>query len=127
MDNLNRNILWQDTTLVNPNVYYDRQPETNKDERYFLDAEFRSSQQGYYLGRFGILEGSEQVKVDNVPQRRDSDYTIDYTTGLINFTRPPGPDQVITVDFSYAPGFFVKTTYTITRFESRSSFGPRTV
>ncbi|HET9950438.1 MAG TPA: cell surface protein SprA [Candidatus Eisenbacteria bacterium] len=105
LDDLTRNRLWTDSLLVNRAVYYDKQPESGKDERYFIDAEFKSSQQGFYLGRFGILEGSEQVKVDGVPQRRDSDYRIDYESGLITFTRPPGPDQVITVDFSYAPGF----------------------
>jgi len=105
LDNLDRNKLWTDSTLVNLNVYYDKNPESGKDERYFIDAEFKSSQQGFYLGRFGILENSEQVKVDGVPQRRETDYRIDYDTGLITFTKAPGPDQVITVDFSYAPGF----------------------
>ena len=105
LDNLKDNTLWTDSTLVNLNVYYDRQPDPGKDERYFIDAEFKSSQQGFYLGRFGILESSEQVKVDGIPQRRDSDYRIDYDSGLLTFTKPPGPEQVITVDFSYAPGF----------------------
>jgi len=105
LDNLGRNTLWTDTLLVSKAVYYDKQPESGKDERYFIDAEFKSSQQGFYLGRYGVLEGSDQVKVDGVPQRRDADYRIDYETGLITFTKAPGPDQVITVDFSYAPGF----------------------
>ncbi|HEU4334565.1 MAG TPA: cell surface protein SprA [Candidatus Eisenbacteria bacterium] len=104
LDDLRRNTLTGDR--ANPNVYYNRLPERNKDERYYIEAEFRSSQQGYYIGRFGILENSEQVKVDGIPQSRDSDYRIDYQTGQLTFLRtPPGPQQVITVDFSYAPGF----------------------
>ncbi|HSQ59887.1 MAG TPA: cell surface protein SprA [Acidobacteriota bacterium] len=104
LDDLRRNILTGER--ANPNVYYNRLPERNKDERYYIEAEFRSSQQGYYVGRFGILENSEQVKVDGIPQTRDSDYRIDYQTGQLTFLRtPPGPQQVITVDFSYAPGF----------------------
>ncbi len=105
LDNLKTNTLWADSNFVNLNVYYDRQPDPGKDERYFIDAEFKSSQQGFYLGRFGILENSEQVKVDGIPQRRVSDYRIDYDTGLLTFTKAPGPEQVITADFSYAPGF----------------------
>jgi cell surface protein SprA len=104
LDDLRRNTLTGERS--NPNVYYNRLPERNKDERYYIEAEFRSSQQGYYIGRFGILENSEQVKVDGIPQTRDSDYRIDYQTGQLTFLRtPPGPQQVITVDFSYAPGF----------------------
>ncbi|HEU4725097.1 MAG TPA: hypothetical protein VFU59_07350, partial [Candidatus Eisenbacteria bacterium] len=105
LDNVKRNRLWADTSNVNLNVYYDRQPEPGQDERYVIEAEFKSSQQGFYLGRFGILENSELVKVDGIPQRRDADYRIDYDTGLLTFTKPPGPEQVITADFSYAPGF----------------------
>lgn len=104
LDDLARNTLHADSTNMNLNVYYDYRIEPG-DERYFIDAEFKSSQQGFYLGRFGILENSEQVKVDGIPQVRDSDYRIDYDTGLLTFTKPPGPEQVITADFSYAPGF----------------------
>ena len=105
LDNVTRNTLGSDSSLVNLNVYYDKMPELGKDDRYYIEAEFKSSQQGFYLGRFGILENSEQVKVDGIPQRRDSDYRIDYDSGLLTFTKPPGPEQVITADFSYAPGF----------------------
>ncbi|HET9250635.1 MAG TPA: cell surface protein SprA [Candidatus Eisenbacteria bacterium] len=91
--------------LWNPNVYYSPLPDLQRDVRYFIEAEFKSSTQGFSLGRFDIMEDSEQVKVDGIPQQRGRDYNIDYTTGQITFTRPPGPNQTISVDYSYAPGF----------------------
>ncbi len=104
MDNSNRNTLASDSTLLNPNVYYTRTPDLLSQTRYYIDAEFKSSQQGYFIGRFNILENSEQVKVDNVLMKKGSDYNIDYDTGQITFTRPPGPEAVISVDYSFAPG-----------------------
>jgi hypothetical protein len=103
LDNTSRNILGADS-LKNPNVYYTKNPDILSQTRYYIDAQFKSSQQGYFLGRSSILENSEQVKVDNVLQKKDFDYTIDYDTGQLNFTRPPGPDAVISVDYSFAPG-----------------------
>ncbi|HMI32240.1 MAG TPA: hypothetical protein VK527_10940 [Candidatus Limnocylindrales bacterium] len=103
LDDMNRNTL-SDSTLANPNVYYTRATDITNQTRYYIDAEFKSSQQGYFLGRFNILENSEQVKVDNLLQRKGIDYNIDYDTGQITFSRPPGPDQVISVDYSFAPG-----------------------
>ncbi len=90
--------------LANPNVYYYKTVNEATDARYYIDAQFKSSQQGYFLGRTDILENSEQVKVDGILQKRGSDYSIDYGTGQITFVKAPGPDQVITVDYSFAPG-----------------------
>jgi len=87
----------------NPLIYYRRNLDVS-DNRYYIEAEFQSSRQGYSLGRFNILEGSEVVKVDNITYKRDTDYRIDYDTGQITFNRVPGPDQVVTVDYSFAPG-----------------------
>ncbi len=103
LDDTNRNVLG-DSTLANPNVYYTKYPDVTNQTRYYIDAEFKSSQQGYFLGRFGILEESEQVKVDNILQKKGSDYSIDYDSGQLTFSRPPGPDAVISVDYSFAPG-----------------------
>ncbi len=104
LDDTVRNILAADSSRMNPNVYYTKNPDPPSQTRYYIDAQFKSSQQGYFIGRFNILENSEQVKVDNVLQRKVSDYNIDYETGQITFTRPPGPDAVISVDYSFAPG-----------------------
>ena len=101
-DNPVRNTLAADS--ANPNVYFTKSPDPNTQSLYYIEAEFKSSQQGYFIGRFNILENSEQVKVNNNLQKRGSDYNIDYDTGQITFSRPPGPDDVISVDYSFAPG-----------------------
>ena len=102
-DDSNRNTLARDS-LGNPNVYDNKLLDFATQSRYYIDAEFKSSQQGYFLGRFNILENSEQVKVDNILQKKGTDYSIDYDTGQLTFSRPPGPEQVISVDYSFAPG-----------------------
>ena len=103
LDDSNRNTVHRDS-LGNPNVYDTKAPDFTNQSRYYIDAEFKSSQQGYFLGRFNILENSEQVKVDNILQKKGTDYSIDYDTGQLTFSRPPGPEQVISVDYSFAPG-----------------------
>lgn len=39
----------------------------------------------YYLQGSQIVDGSERVQVDGVPQRRGEDYTIDYYAGILRF------------------------------------------
>ncbi len=39
----------------------------------------------YYLQGSQIVDGSERVQVDGIPQRRGEDYTIDYYTGTLRF------------------------------------------
>lgn len=41
----------------------------------------------YNLGRGGILEGSERIQLNNIPLRRNIDYTIDYFEGKVTFSR----------------------------------------
>ena len=103
LDNFNRNFLAGAT--ANRKVYYTKNPDAFQDTRYYIEAEYKSSQQGFFLGRFDILENSEQVKVDGIPKVRGTDYSIDYQTGQLTFISPPKPDQTITVDFSFSPGF----------------------
>jgi len=103
-DTLRNTLRLSPTELANPLVYTRKTPDAAVDSRFYIDAEFKSSRQGYFLGRFDILEGSDQVKVDNEPWQRGRDYNIDYDTGQITFLRLPGPDQVISVDYSFAPG-----------------------
>jgi len=106
LDNYGRNTLRLGGTAnqANPNVYYKRDPVLATDSRFYIDASYKSAQQGFSLGRFDILENSEQVKIDGIPAQRGIHYTIDYTTGQITFLQTPGPDQRITVDYSFAPG-----------------------
>lgn len=92
----------QDQT-ANPLVYYRYNPAI-ADSRYYIDANVRSSRQGYFLGRFNVLEGSEQVRVNGIAWSRGTDYTIDYDTGQITFLKSPPADASVTVDYSFAPG-----------------------
>lgn len=108
LDDFGRNTLRVDSSnpanQANPKVYYKNNPDAFADFQFYIDASYKSSQQGFFLGRFDILENSEQVKVDGIPQARDRDYHIDYQTGQLTFVNAPKPDQTITVDFSFSPG-----------------------
>jgi hypothetical protein len=107
LDNYDRNRLRDCGTCpnrANPFVYYYPKPDPGTQIKYYIDAYYRSAQQGFSLGRFDILENSETVKIDGIPARKGIDYNIDYTTGQITFITAPGPDQTITVDYSFAPG-----------------------
>jgi len=53
----------------------------------------------YFLRRSPIIEGSEQVRVDERPLRRGVDYTIDYNYGQIMFATPIPPTSTIAVSY----------------------------
>ena len=101
---LSRNSVTPQDQTANPLVYYRANPKVPDDVHYYIEADIRSSRQGYYLGKFNILEGSEQVKVDGILWQRTTNYTIDYETGQIQFLKVPPPNASITVDYSFAPG-----------------------
>ena len=42
-----------------------------------------------------IVEDSEVIYITGVEQVRDTDYSVDYTTGLVTFASPPAADAVI--------------------------------
>jgi uncharacterized delta-60 repeat protein len=48
-----------------------------------------------------VLEESEAIYIDSVEQTRDTDYTIDYNTGVISFTTVPENEDLITADYYY--------------------------
>jgi len=51
-----------------------------------------------------IVENSETVTVNAVPQVRDRDYEISYVSGTITFVRPVAYGSNIVVEYTYAPG-----------------------
>jgi len=108
LNDIRRNTLVRNTDpnleTANPFVYYRKTVDNIEHSRYVIDAELASSRSGYFLGRFGILEGSEQVRVNGVLKTRGTDYQIDYDTGQLTFLKPPGPDDPISVDYSFAGG-----------------------
>jgi len=53
----------------------------------------------YFLRRSPIVEGSEQVRVDERPLRRGVDYTIDYNYGQLMFATPIPPTSTIAVSY----------------------------
>jgi len=53
----------------------------------------------YFLRRSPIVEGSEQVRLDERPLRRGVDYTIDYNYGQIMFATPIPPTSTIAVSY----------------------------
>ncbi|MCS7264909.1 MAG: hypothetical protein NZ805_08770 [Armatimonadetes bacterium] len=53
----------------------------------------------YFLRRTPVIDGSEQVRLDERPLRRGVDYTIDYTYGSIMFATPIPPTSTIAVSY----------------------------
>lgn len=58
-----------------------------------------SSPGPYFLRRSPIIDGSEQVRLDERPLRRGVDYTIDYSYGMINFATPIPVTSTIAVSY----------------------------
>ena len=55
----------------------------------------------YSLGRGSILAGSEKIWVNEVPQTRGIDYTIDYFEGKVTFTNILSPTDSYTYTYEY--------------------------
>lgn len=53
----------------------------------------------YFLRSSPIIEGSEQVRVDERPLRRGVDYQIDYSYGQLMFATPIPPTSTIAVSY----------------------------
>lgn len=49
----------------------------------------------YFLTYTPVVEGSELVKVDELPQRLGEDYTLDYDTGQLYFEPPGQPPRIV--------------------------------
>jgi len=47
-----------------------------------------------------IVEGSETIYVNEVAQVKDTDYTINYETGIVTFSTAPGDGLSVTADYS---------------------------
>lgn len=73
--------------------------------QYRLVAEYSSATESYYLGTTGITENSERVTVNGQIWTRDGDYSVDYRTGILTFTRPLPPNADIKITYEYRPLF----------------------
>jgi motility/secretion related protein SprA len=93
--------------VPNPAAYELRTPQT-KDAQWNFIAEFAATRSGggdITLGRGNILENSEAVVVNGERWLRDRDYTIDYDLGRVTLKRQLGPQDQLSIDYSYAPLF----------------------
>lgn len=73
--------------------------------KYFLVVSYYTVTETYYLGQTDIMENSEKVYVNGQLKTRNTDYTIDYKTGILTFLTPLPPDADVRVTFEYLPWF----------------------
>jgi len=95
---------------VRERVIYRRDPSSLRSGeglRYYMVAEYSSATESYYLGQPDIKDGSEKVVVNGERWAVNSDYTINYSTGVLSFVRALPPDADIEVTFEYDPLFSV--------------------
>jgi hypothetical protein len=89
-------------------IIYRRDPgslRSGEGLKYYMVAEYSSATESYYLGQPDITSGSEKVIVNGDRWSVNSDYTIDYSTGVLSFVRALPPDADIQVTFEYNPLF----------------------
>lgn len=60
-----------------------------------------SKEKRFDLDRASIVSGSETIYVAGVAKTRDTDYTIDYERGTIDFETAPANGAAITADYRY--------------------------
>jgi len=74
----------------------------------------------FQLNRFNIIRGSDTVFLDGRRLRRDVDYTLDYTSGFLDFPDKSilRPDSQLVISYEYAPfGSFSQNNILGTRLE----------
>ncbi len=89
-------------------VIYRRDPgslRSGEGLKYYMVAEYSSATESYYLGQPDITSGSEKVIVNTERWSVNTDYTINYATGVLAFVRALPPDADIQVTFEYDPLF----------------------
>ncbi|MGQ9708622.1 MAG: hypothetical protein ACUVUR_07110, partial [bacterium] len=85
---------------VKDSVIYSVDPDflpANAGRRYFLVVSYYTVTETYYLGQTDIIKGSERVIVNGQQKVSGSDYSVDYTSGIITFLKPLPPDADIQV------------------------------
>lgn len=77
---------------ANHRIYEERDPDLRATARFRMVVSYRVRTDGllseFSLNAFGVREGSERIFVDGVALRRGTDYTVDYTTGLVRLSNP---------------------------------------
>jgi hypothetical protein len=91
-----------------PVIYQQDQPlGIGEGVKYYMVAEYSSAAESYYLGQPDIEANTEKVVVNGERWTKDSDYTIDYASGVLAFIRALPPDADIQVTYEYSPLFSV--------------------
>jgi len=95
---------------VRESLIYRRDPgslRSGEGLKYYMVAEYSSATESYYLGQPDITNGSEKVTVNGQRWLVNTDYTIDYASGILSFVRALPPDADIQVTYEYSPLFSV--------------------
>ncbi|MBN2465632.1 hypothetical protein JXD38_08455 [candidate division WOR-3 bacterium] len=95
---------------VRDSLIYQVDPATltrGEGRSYRMIIEYSSATESYSLGQPDITENSEKVRVDGQLWSSGTDYTIDYTAGVVSFIRPLPPDADIQITYEYNPLFSV--------------------
>ncbi|MBN2537121.1 hypothetical protein JXB37_02470 [candidate division WOR-3 bacterium] len=91
---------------VPDSVIYLKYPlDADEGRRYYLVVEYSSATESFYLGQVDIEDGSEKVYVNGDLWSRNTDYEINYLSGMLTFRRELPPDADIRVTFEYRPWF----------------------
>jgi len=109
-----------DSTLGNPMVYNELNPDPTEDDYnpFYLGVKSNKVGSTINLGHINIIEGSEKVYVDGVLMKKGIDYDIDYFSGTVRLKGDAAsdPNADVKVDFEYQPFFNI---------DKKSMFGVR--
>ncbi|MCK4500633.1 cell surface protein SprA, partial [Candidatus Babeliales bacterium] len=97
------------STLGNPMVYNERNPDQNEDNYnpFYLSVKSNTVGSKINLGHINIIEGSEKVYVDGVLMKKGTDYDIDYFGGTVRLKGDAAsdPNADVKINFEYEPFF----------------------
>ena len=99
--------LLPDTAQV-PEIYNSNsETEIRQNSKFVIWVKTSARTDVYNLGRFNIIEGSEDIRLNGTKLVRGVDYTIDYFSGQVTFLNPEAtnPNAQVTINFEYEPFF----------------------
>ncbi len=90
-----------------PIIYEKDRLEEGQGRGYFILAKALVSRPSFDLGSYGITENSERVLVNNVEQKKNVDYSIDYAQGIVIFSKPLPPNADVRISYEHTPLFAI--------------------
>lgn len=91
-----------------PEIYNSHDAQTRRNaSQYYIEVSSKSRETRFTLGQMGILEGTEQVQLNNRRLTRGVDYQINYYTGEVTFLTDEilDPTAPLVIDYEYASLF----------------------